>query len=132
MALVSWINRVVLFAPLLALGAPAAAQSCSFCVTEVVLSKELGACYLERFQAELGLAEGTGLDFHLINLSDCAAEGTDRSARSMPDPRQAAPETDSSFLIEPTAMACLAELIENEDFDPEEVVTFDVANDCQD
>lgn len=107
---------------------------CGYCPSNIVLSEALAECYVNRLEREMTLADASGLPVHLINLTDCLEGGIDRSPGAMPDPRnQENVALDATFLIEPAKMACLAQSIANEDFNPETIADFEVSDDaCND
>lgn len=116
-----------------AVASPLAAQACFFCAQEVVLTAELGACFLARFEVEMQKALHSTKEYHVVELYTCVGNPpVVTRPHSMPDPRESSPVIDLKFLIEPSAMACLAELVRKQDFNPEWTIAFDVAHGCGD
>lgn len=108
---------------------------CGFCAREVTLSQKEASCYLEQLEAERARALELNADFHLIDLSICDIS----RGLSMPQPKTLEPDDDSpesdivvddTFMIPISAMDCLADVLRDEDFNPEAVKTFEVRSDC--
>ncbi len=105
---------------------------CGFCAREVTLSETLAQCYLERFAGELDQVRAEGIEVHLVELGACLGG---RGGSPMPEPTvqrnsDADIEVDESFLIPVAAMECLANALQQADFDSAVAISIEVRSEC--
>lgn len=110
----------------------APAMACDYCQRKVTLNPDLATCYLGLVDREIAQMEETGLPAQLINLAICeGASSESRGGGSLPAiATPTAPEPTLSFVLDAPALRCLAQELKSEDWNPEQIKTFEIRRVC--
>lgn len=107
------------------------AAACEYCEKRIILSDDLAACYLEKFDDEIAQMEKSGLPAQLVNLSTCdGAETPTRAGSELPGAVAVAALPTLSFILDAPGMRCLAKALRVEKWDPDRIKSFEIRRDC--